>query len=50
MGVILGSSWDNGKENGSYYIILGLYMTFMTPFSYLERVPKINPTLPFKRR
>ena len=28
IGVILGLYWDNGKENGSYYIgfILGLYI------------------------
>ena len=24
-GVILGSYWDNGKEDGNYYSILGLY-------------------------
>ena len=23
--LILGSYWDNGKENGNYYIILGLH-------------------------
>ena len=25
IGVMLGLYWDNGKENGNYYSILGLY-------------------------
>ena len=24
--IYIGDYWDNGKENGSYYIILGLYL------------------------
>ena len=40
---ILGLYWDNGKENGNYYIILGLYWVEGSGFRVLLEFLAADP-------
>ena len=41
IGVILGLYWDNGKENGNYYSILGVYWGYTGALCKTILNPKI---------